>query len=758
MLQQSGALEDIFLAALERDSAEERRAYLDTACAGDAALRERIEALLHAHAAAGSFLEKPPEPPAPPKGEAAAATGRTTQGAGEVTAPPDAPAPFGEFGAYRVTGIIGQGGMGMVFRGHEARLNRTVAIKVLNPALASVPAARERFVREARVAAAIRHEHVITIHAIDEAHGMPYLVMEHVQGESLQQRLDRDGPLPVEDVVRIAEQVAAGLAAAHAQGLIHRDIKPANLLVEAGTGRVKIADFGLARPAEEGGITLSGVVAGSPQYMSPEQAHGKRADERSDLFSLGCLLYALCVGHSPFRADSVPACLERVRNAAVTPVTRLNPAVPAWLGHLIGRLLEKEPARRVQSAREVIEALRERAAPPAERGRRRRRAVAGALVLTVAAVLAALLVYPWWRNPDDDAERNAGANVSNPPAPSAPPEKPPATPVPPPPPEPVADSHEIRRLTGKGQMRTMALSPDEKTVYAGGYSGKIHVWDLERGTELRTIPLDGSVSKLRMSRDGTRLAVTSPFTLYVYDPHTGAQLVKRMLCASIHDMAFLPDQRHLLCVFFGAGTAVKNRKVGAEFDYQGLNVIDTVTGKLARTVRLDEPHFFRSVACSPDGQWFAAGSDDGSAFVVNAAEGKQTHAFKLTFGACFAVRFSRDSRRLFASDNGSHLRAWRVSDGQMVSAGTFPHLFTRFYLSPDETWLALNDARECDLYDLTRRFGQVAGPLPRHESKIADVAFLSNGEQILTCSWDGTVRLWRLPPRVKENSLEPRGQ
>ena len=122
--------------------------------------------------------------------------------------------------------------------------------------------------------------------------------------------------------------------------------------------------------------------------------------------------------------------------------------------------------------------------------------------------------------------------------------------------------------------------------------------------------------------------------------------------------------------------------------------------------------------------------------------------FKVTMGACFAVAFSRDSQRLFASDHGNKLRGWRVSDYSLVSVGTFPHPFTRFYFSPDDSWLALNNAQECDLYDLTSRISQAAAPLPKHDSPIADVAFLSNGEQILTCSWDGTVRLWKMPPRV----------
>jgi hypothetical protein len=755
MVQQPAALEDIFLAALERTSAAERCAYLEEACGADAALRQRVEALLSAHEDAGSFLEKPAEPLTPPTQKTVADNAQATE-CDATESPPSARTSdlFGDFGAYRVTGIIGQGGMGMVFLGHEARLRRTVAIKVLNPALASIPAARERFLREARSAAAIRHEHVITIHAIDEAKGLPYLVMEHVEGESLQQRLDRAGPLPIDEVTRIAEQVAAGLSAAHAQGLIHRDIKPANILVDAATGQVKIADFGLARPAEEGGITHSGVVAGSPQYMSPEQARGERADERSDLFSLGCLLYALCVGHSPFRADSVPAALARVRNGAVEPVTRLNRATPAWLGDIIHRLLEKKPDRRLQSADAVIELLRGHAAPPAGawgRGRSRKRrwilVVVG--VVAAAAVVGAAIFQPWRRDRDDGIASNHVA----PSAPSALPLKsdPPASAAKAPPgAAPVVDpgTGEIRRFTARGRLDTMALSPDEKTIYAGGTDGRIYVWDLDGAAELRTIPIGSGVTRLRMSGDGARLAVTTPFMLWVYDPHTGDQLVKLPLSASIHDMVFLPDHKHLLCVFFGTGTKQKDRKVGAEFDYEGLNIIDTVTGKMARTLRLADPHYFRAVACSPDGKWFAAGSDDGGVFAVDVAKGKATRLFKMNMGACMAVAFSRDGERLFASDQGNNLRGWRVSDAKLASAGTFPHPFTRFYFSPDDTWLALNNAVECDLYDLTARIGQAAAPLPRHESPIADVVFLSGGEQILTCSWDGTVRLWKMPSRV----------
>src|SRR5215472_18420835 len=186
--------------------------------------------------------------------------------------------------------------MGIVLKAFEPALHRPVAIKVLAPALAGSATARRRFTREAQAAAAVSHDHVVTVHGVSEAEGLPYLVMQYVAGESLQQRLDRTGPLEVAEVVRIGLQAASGLAAAHAQGLIHRDVKPANILLEGGLARVKITDFGLARTADDVGLTQAGVVAGTPEYMAPEQARGEQVDSGADLFSLGSVLYACCTG------------------------------------------------------------------------------------------------------------------------------------------------------------------------------------------------------------------------------------------------------------------------------------------------------------------------------------------------------------------------------------------------------------------------------------------------------------------------------
>jgi serine/threonine protein kinase len=271
--------------------------------------------------------------------------------------PAGRPDVLGTLGEYEVQEVIGQGGMGVVLKAFEPALHRHVAIKVLAPALAGSGTARRRFTREAQAAAAVGNEHIVAVHGVAEADGLPYLVMQYVAGESLQARLDRAGPLELEEVVLIGLQTAAGLAAAHAQGLIHRDIKPANLLLENGLARVKITDFGLARMVDDVGLTQSGVVAGTPEYMAPEQARGEPVDHRADLFSLGSVLYAMGTGRPPFRGSTAVAVLRRVSDEAPAPIRALNPAVPAWLDALVARLLAKDPADRFQSAAEVAALL-----------------------------------------------------------------------------------------------------------------------------------------------------------------------------------------------------------------------------------------------------------------------------------------------------------------------------------------------------------------------------------------------------------------
>lgn len=364
--------QSIFIEALQQDDDAERATYLDAACVDQPRLRARIEALLRRHDDAGSFLEKPPvqfltpetvRDPDTPQSETRGKTLPTTEETVNEEPdlgfldPCDKPDTLGQFGSFEILEVLGAGGMGVVLKARDPRLNRILAIKVLAPQFAANALGRKRFLREGRAAAAISHDHVVSIHGINESKPLPFLMMEYVDGLSLQQRISRDGPLELKEILRIGKQAALGLAAAHDQGLIHRDIKPSNILLENSVERVKITDFGLARAADDVSITRTGVITGTPQYMSPEQAQNEPIDHRSDLFSLGSVLYAMCTGRSPFRGDSMVTVIRRVCDDKPRPIREVNSDIPDWLVAIIDRLLKKNADERFQSAAEVGDLL-----------------------------------------------------------------------------------------------------------------------------------------------------------------------------------------------------------------------------------------------------------------------------------------------------------------------------------------------------------------------------------------------------------------
>lgn len=350
---------DIFIAALDRLDQGDRERFLDEACGNDLQLRRRIDALLNSHRSAENFLERPIV------GLAATIVTSTAESTEEnhqeppphLLTPSEKPGCLGTLGKYEVVELVGRGGMGLVVRAYDPKLNRIVAIKVMAPELAVHPMAARRFMREAQAAAPVSHDHVVTIHAIEETHRPPFIVMEFIGGQSLQQKIDRVGALELKEILRIGMQTAAGLAAAHKQGLVHRDIKPANILLENGVERVKLTDFGLARAVDDVGITQTGQISGTPSFMSPEQAQGEPVDHRSDLFSLGSVLYTMCTGRPPFRAETAVATLRRVCDDTPRPLRTIAPEVPEWLEAIIAKLHAKNPADRFQSAAEVAELL-----------------------------------------------------------------------------------------------------------------------------------------------------------------------------------------------------------------------------------------------------------------------------------------------------------------------------------------------------------------------------------------------------------------
>jgi tRNA A-37 threonylcarbamoyl transferase component Bud32 len=289
-------------------------------------------------------------------------TEHTTKGFGFL-GPAQQPDEMGRLGGYRILRVLGTGGMGVVFEAEEAALGRRVALKVMRSEMAMNPAARKRFLREARAMAAAtsitNHDHIVTIHAVGEADGIPFISMPLLRGETLDDRLKREPRLAAAEVVRIGREIALGLAAAHEQGLVHRDIKPSNIWLEANTGRVKVMDFGLARvPGDtDQNLTQEGAIVGTPNFMAPEQARGEPLDHRCDLFSLGSVLYRAATGELPFKGNDSLSTLLAVASQTPRSPRELNPDLPPALSNLIMWLLTREPAGRPASALAVADAL-----------------------------------------------------------------------------------------------------------------------------------------------------------------------------------------------------------------------------------------------------------------------------------------------------------------------------------------------------------------------------------------------------------------
>ena len=324
--------------------------------------------------------------------------------------------PGTRLGAYEILEAIGSGGMGEVYRAHDRRLGRDVAIKVLPAVAAADVERRARFDREARAVAALNHPNIITIHAVEEADGIPFFAMEYVQGRTLGQTIPARG-LPLDELLRIAIPLTDAVAAAHQRGILHRDIKPANVMLTA-EGRVKVLDFGLAKLREAAAVQAGSAsqatkeatgeerILGTVAYMSPEQAEGKAIDERSDVFSLGIVLYEMATGQRPFKGDTSVSVISAILKDTPGSVTDLRPELPRDLGRILRRALNKDPERRYQSAKDLrndLETLKEdldsgeiaRGAGQPDRGARPRRhkALLAAGLLAVVVVVAAAA---WW--------------------------------------------------------------------------------------------------------------------------------------------------------------------------------------------------------------------------------------------------------------------------------------------------------------------------------------------------------------------------
>ena len=558
--------------------------------------------------------------------------------------PSTTPQLLGRLGGIEIHEVIGRGGMGIVLRGFQHELNRLVAVKVLAPHLATSGAARKRFAREAQAAAAIVHPNVMPILTVDSSSKLPYLVMPYIGCESLQQRLDRGGPLETVDVLRIAVQIASGLTAAHAQGLVHRDVKPANVLLEKGVDRAMLTDFGLARAVDDATLTRSGVIAGTPQYMSPEQARGEGIDQRSDLFSLGSVMYAMCTGRPPYRAESSYGILRRITDAEPRSIREINSEIPDWLCLIIAKLMSKQPDERFGSAREITKlleeclahvqqptavplpngchSLHEGSATPAQREPTRLRRSIGVTTM-IALVGCALLGLFLWQSGDpsgmagrEPAERRPSAATR------------------------LSHLQPMFRIYPEGRVKVLAYSPDGKALAVGGDRSMAILYDAKTGKRITTLELFSEeeeailanarfleVVELAFSPDSSVLAVghslgqvklfdarTGKFKLSLDDVAGRAETGKalhgfpelRRAHGGVLGIAFSPDGRLLAT----CGSAIDDNRDGEPLragpDFGILKLWDAKSGELKQDLKGEHNSWVFDVAFSPDGSLLAS--------------------------------------------------------------------------------------------------------------------------------------------------------
>ena len=781
---------DILLAALEKYSPEERAAYLAEVCGEDDQLKTRVKALLRSAEVKDSFLEHPAlsQQTEVFNGETDhvnAVVPVSDQVRLDFLAASDDPRDLGKLGPYRVLEAIGHGGMGIVLRAHDTKLNRVVAIKVLAPELAANATARKRFLREAQAAAAVSHDHVVTIYAVEENEpstdlprarrgSLPYLVMEFIDGQSLQQKIDQDGHLELKEILRIGRQVAAGLAAAHEQGLVHRDVKPANILLQNAVERVQITDFGLARAKDDVGITRTGEVAGTPQYMSPEQAQGNAVDTRSDLFSLGSVLYAMCTGRSPFRADTTVASLRRVCDDTPRPIEVINPDIPEWLVTIIGRLLQKDPDDRFQTAVEVADVLSKHLShlqnprlepfpkisrpatpkPPRHPGGRRRWAVTAAILVAIFG-LASIT--------EATGVTHLAATV-------------------------------IRIATGQG---TLVIEVDDPTVQVSLDGEELSI----TGAGIQELRLRPGQYRVRATKDGEPVkqelvTITRDARQVVkvsLDPLTSTAQAERATpdytstpagaISLIHkfdreragnnwitDLAFSPSGRHLLCsgirpeywdletgvalVVKAAADEIGSKAVAISPDgtigvtghfFDGIiRLWNLETGKKIREFVGHSPRV-GSVAFSPDGKHIvSAGYSDNDARLWNVETGEEVWRFQCetTFGV-YAVAMPKQGNVVMVSD-GSHLCVVNTTTGEYICQTEMAVGQIKCAdISPLGKYLAAGTNHSViHLWDAET--GKQSARLVGHTKTVRTVRFLPDGRHLISGSEDKSMRLWNV--------------
>jgi Tol biopolymer transport system component len=693
--------------------------------------------------------------------------------------PPTDKGPLGRLDGLHMRRELGRGRFAVVYEAVD-ELDRVVAVKVLRPQLAADARERARFEQEARKAAAVRHDHIVTVHRVGQAPGsaLLYLVMECLAGETLAQRLRRQGVLPPREAAAVVRQVALGLAAAHAGGLVHRDVKPSNILLEDGgvasggvvSGsaddhspltthqsplRAKVADFGLARATEAGSAaSQSGALVGTPAYMSPEQVTTPgRLDGRSDVYSLGVVLYEALTGERPFRG--LPhLVLQQVVHDEARPPRKLNDAVPGDLETITLKCLAKEPGRRYPTAGELADDLQRwlegrpiqaRPVSPWERGVKwvkRRPAASGLLGVSGLSVLAlvALAVGLFYNTRLRDAntrledalieasEQRGEAEKQRTRAEEQ---------------EGVARHYlyysriyMADRAWREAQIARMQELLDEQRPERTGKEDLrgfewYYLWRLCHSSLLTFRGHTRAVISVAFSPDGKRLASASADgTVKVWDATSDqAALTLRGHPGQLLCVAFSPDGKHLA----SAGTD------------KTVKVWDAASGQVALTLK-GHTGGVVSVAFSPDGKRLASGGVDRTVKVWDATSGQEALILQGHTGTVDSVAFSPDGKRLASASGDRTVKVWDATSGQealTLQGHTDPVYSVAF--SPDGKRLASASwDKTVKVWDATS--GQEALTLQGHTDLVCSVAFSPDGKRLASASWDRTVKVCHQRP------------
>jgi eukaryotic-like serine/threonine-protein kinase len=671
---------------------------------------------------------------------------------------PGRPDLLGRFGPYEVVREIGRGGMGVVLEAHDPVLRRPVALKVLAPALANSPRARARVLREARATSAIRHDHILSPYAIEEHDGLPCLVFPLIRGRNLQEKIDADGPVPLKAALRIAAEVAEGLAAAHDKGLIHRDMKPSNVLLEGPTERVRLADFGLVWTADEFDLSRDGTLCGTPRYMAPEQARGEACSTATGLFSLGSIIHTMLTGRPAFGGDSTYAVLRGVVEDDAPP---LPVHVPTYVQDLVRRLHAKNPANRPASATEVVAELRAALTDRKEAGRRWKGRVAALVAVTALLVGVVLATTEGLGLGGAPPAPVAKAQPGNPVVPAAPPPAAvPALLIE----RPLLSAPRPTLFVGHtGSSSGVAVTPDGRfAVSVSGWNGDhtIRVWDFATGKELRKLELetpypatDAPTSPgleaeqwidLSISPDGKQIATGSWGGLAVlWDFTTGKELHRLLQPSRVTRVQFSPDGKTLLSAS-GDGK---------------LYLWDVASGKL-RTSWLAHAERIRVIAFLPDGKRILSGGYDKTVKAWDVDTQKELYRCEGHSAWVQGLAVAKNAEWFLSG--ADDIRKWDAKTGKLLQNYGAPDMYgvTGLSLSPDDSLVASS------AYDWTVRIwgvrtGRELYRFTGQKGWVLDVAFAPDGQNVLCTSGghsedkrgfltveDYALRRWKVPTSV----------